>query len=186
MKLNLGCGNHHLNGYLNVDKVGRADTLCDLESLPWPWENNSVQEIVMRHVLEHLGQKSDTFLGIMQEIYRVCRDGAVITITVPHPRSDSFLDDPTHVRPITVNGMALFSKAKNLEWAERGAANTPLGLILDVDFELTDSRFNLDEPWLSKLQQGVLTTEQIFEAERHQFNVVHEIEIVLTVRKPAQ
>jgi predicted SAM-dependent methyltransferase len=103
MRLNLGCGNRKLQGWRNVDKVPDCspDELVDLEQLPWPWPDNSVDEIFLSHVLEHLGQATDVYLGIIKELYRVCRDGATITIIVPHPRHDHFLTDPTHVRAVT-------------------------------------------------------------------------------------
>ena len=51
LKLHLGCGNKMLNGYINVDKYGKPDILKDLEELPWEWESNSIDEILMIHVL---------------------------------------------------------------------------------------------------------------------------------------
>src|SRR5947208_13026944 len=97
LKLNLGCGQNHRPGYVNVDRAGSPDVKWDLEQFPWPWEDSSVGEVVMFHVLEHLGESTATYLKIIQEIYRVCQDGAAIQITVPHPRHDDFLNDPTHV-----------------------------------------------------------------------------------------
>ena len=55
LKLNLGCGNNKYDGFLNVDKFGEPDIKWDLEKFPWPWEDNSVDEIRIIHVLEHLG-----------------------------------------------------------------------------------------------------------------------------------
>ena len=62
-----------------------------LEKLPWPWADDSVQEMRFSHVLEHLGADATTYLSIIKELYRVCRDGAQIFIVVPHPRHDHFL-----------------------------------------------------------------------------------------------
>src|ERR1700674_2630743 len=71
IKLNLGCGDRQLPGYVHVDKFGKPDVLRDLEIFPWPWRNDSVEEVVMSHVLEHLGATPGVFIGIMQELYRV-------------------------------------------------------------------------------------------------------------------
>ena len=62
LKLNLGCGQHHREGYINVDKYGSPDILHDLETFPWPWRDNSVKEILLYHVLEHLGQAESSQL----------------------------------------------------------------------------------------------------------------------------
>lgn len=154
IKLNLGCGQRLLAGHVNVDKFGEPDLRHDLERFPWPWPDNSVDEVVMSHVLEHLGASSDTFIRIMQELYRVCRAGALLNITVPHPRHDTFLADPTHVRPITPLLFTLFSKKLNREWAEQGYAATPLALYHDVDFEVEDSTYVLEPEYAHHMSSG--------------------------------
>ena len=45
LKLNLGCGAKRLKGYVNVDKFGDPDLRLDLETFPYPWNDNSVAEI---------------------------------------------------------------------------------------------------------------------------------------------
>lgn len=146
-KLNLGCGNKILEDYINVDKHGEPDVTKDLEDLPWEWKDDSVEEILMIHVLEHLGQSTDTYLGIWKEIYRICKKNALIKITVPHHRHDFFVDDPTHVRAITPLGLQLFSKKKNLQWIKDGAANSPLGLQLDINFDLIRTEIKPSQDW---------------------------------------
>ena len=83
LRLNLGCGMRHLAGYVNVDKFGEPDLRHDLERFPWPWPDDSVAEIVLNHVLEHLGHDPAVFLGIIRELYRVSRADAAIRIVVP-------------------------------------------------------------------------------------------------------
>src|SRR5215467_8699044 len=95
LKLNLGCGEKRYPGYVNVDKHGTPDLVHDLETFPWPWDNDSVCEILLYHVLEHLGQQPSVFLGIMKEMYRVCQANARVFIVVPHFRHDLFFHDPT-------------------------------------------------------------------------------------------
>ena len=115
MKLNLGCGPKRMAGWVNVDKAAafRPDQVVDLEEFPWPWPDASVDEILLNHVLEHLGQAPDSFIGVMKELWRVCKPGAPVRVHVPDPRHESFLGDPTHVRPVTLDTLALFSQAFN-------------------------------------------------------------------------
>ena len=115
MKLNLGCGEKRLNGYLNVDKFGDPDLRHDLESFPWPWGDNTVDEIRLIHVLEHLGKDTEIYFSIFKEMYRVCKPDALIFIIVPHYRHQYFYDDPTHVRVVTPFGLTLFSQKANID-----------------------------------------------------------------------
>jgi hypothetical protein len=183
LKLNLGCGARQLAGYCNVDKFGTPDLRCDLEVFPWPWTDNAVSEVLLSHTLEHLGASVDVFLGIMKELYRVCADGAQVTIVVPHPRHDFYLADPTHVRPISVVTMELFSKKLNRIWQDEGASNTPLALYHDVDFELLSVRSVLDEPYKTRFVNQQITPEELMQLERTLNNMVAEIEMVLKVVK---
>lgn len=138
LKLDLGSGLHATPGYISVDKYPEAQpaVLHDLEVTPWPFEDSSVNEVVMRHILEHLGETTDGFKSIIQELYRVCCDGAVIHITVPHPFSTEFVSDPTHVRPITPELMGLFSRKNCEHFRSVGASNSPLALYWNVDMEI--------------------------------------------------
>jgi hypothetical protein len=156
----------------------------DLEQFPWPWEDNSVAEVHMSHILEHLGERTEIYLGIVKELYRICMNGAVLRIMVPHPRHDDFLGDPTHVRPIMPDGWNLFSRAKNEDWKQRGCSNSPLGFYLDVDFEVTNVTYVLDGIFSSKVQEARLTQEQISEATRQLNNTVKEIRIEVKAIKP--
>lgn len=185
MKLNLGCGLRKLEGYLNVDKFEECipDFVADLELLPWPWEENSIDEVVMRHVLEHLGERNEIYLGILRELYRVCRPGARITITVPHPNHDDYMTDPTHVRPVTVDSFQLLSKSNCRDWQENGIGNTPLGLYLDVDFEIVGTQIVLDEPWGTQHTKGTIGEQELAFAMRHHLNVIKETTSILTVVK---
>ncbi len=185
LKLNLGCGNRKMEGFINVDcvEVCRPDMVVNLETTPWPWEDDSVDEIKLIHVLEHLGQQTDVFLSIIKEMYRVCRNGARIQIVVPHPRSDSFLGDPTHVRPVIAATLNLFNKRLNREWAELGAANTPLGMIIDVDFEIESLVHTLEPEWQNKLSSGQMSEAEIRLAARQYNNVISQESIVWRVRK---
>lgn len=187
LKLNLGCGRRKREGFLNVDSQAgcQPDLVLDLEKTPWPWPDNSVDEIQLIHVLEHLGQAPAVYLGVMKELWRVCCDGARVRIMVPHPRSDDFLNDPTHVRPITEAGLEMFSQRINAIWESLGAANTPLGHYLGIDFEIESSTMDLKPRWLEKLTLGEVNEAEIRRAGEAEFNVFSQLTVVLQVIKPA-
>ena len=186
MKLNLGCGADKRAGWHNVDKLGTfsPDEVVDLEQLPWPWKDSSVDEVMLSHVLEHLGAQADVYIGIMRELWRVCRNGATITIVVPHPRHDDFISDPTHVRPVTGDGLALFSRRANEYWAANGFANTPLALHYGIDLEPISANMMLADPWASDLQAGRIDERTVAEAVQRYNNVVRQQTFVLRVNKP--
>lgn len=54
LRLHLGCGNQHIEGYINIDfrKTKATDLVCDIVKLPYP--DNSVELIETYHVIEHL------------------------------------------------------------------------------------------------------------------------------------
>jgi hypothetical protein len=184
LRLNLGCGMNHLQGYVNVDRFGAPDVRHDLETFPWPWADDSVAEILLIHVLEHLGQDPNVFLEIFQEMYRVCRGGATVRIVVPHFRHDFFAGDPTHVRALTPHTLSLFSHRLNREFIERRASNSPLGLYLGVDFELIEARFKPSNTWFRLHPEAEVDLEKLlFEGSIYN-NLIEEIQMTLQAVKP--
>lgn len=186
MKLNLGCGRHRLEGFVNVDAEAACepDQVVDLERFPWPWPDNSVEEVLLRHVLEHLGADAKVFLKIMQELYRVCAPGAVVKIQVPHPRHDDYLGDPTHVRPVTPQMLSHFDRELNETWQAQGAANTPLALYTGVDFKTTRANILVGAPYNAQLQRGEISMPEMEQLVRERNNVATQFHIDLLVRKP--
>ncbi len=186
MRLNLGCGGDKRDGWVNVDKYDAAapDQLVDLEAFPWPWDDDSVEQILLKHVLEHLGRDPDVYLNIFKELWRVCRAGAEIEIVVPHPRHDSFLNDPTHVRAVTPEGLQMFSRKENRKWQREKLANTPLGLYIDVDFDVAKVDMTPAEPWRTQFRKGKLKPAELNDAMRRFNNVILETNVVLKVVKP--
>ncbi|MCD4499739.1 class I SAM-dependent methyltransferase [Chromobacterium vaccinii] len=187
LKLNLGCGHDKRPGFINVDSQAacQPDQVVDLERFPWPWADASVDEIVMSHVLEHLGADTDTYLGIIKELYRVCAPDALVAITVPHPRSDNYLADPTHVRPITAMGLQMFNQELNRQSIQEGGSSTPLGIYLNVDWALESSDVKILEPWASRFNGGQLTEDDITLAVQNFYNVIGDCTFVMRIRKPA-
>ena len=185
MKLNLGCGSKLYDGYVNVDKfdIYNIDIKHDLEKFPYPFNDNSVEEIILSHVLEHIGQDPDIFMKILKELYRICKNQALIKIAVPHPRHDDFISDPTHVRPITVLSLSLFDKAQNEQWEKNGAANTPLALIHKVNFKIEDINYKIEKDIMVKFNKGEIDKVKLDYMVKHYNNVVKQIDIKWRVIK---
>lgn len=183
LKLNLGCGERHFEGYINVDKYGNPDVKQDLETFPWPWSDNSVSEILLIHVLEHLGKDTNTYLNIIKEMYRICEPDAKIRIIVPHHRHDFFFDDPTHVRIVTPMGLSLFSQRLNRKWVEEKAANSPLGFYLNVDFEVIETYYTPSSHWFTLHPESEVDVELLLSESIFYNNLIEQIEMVLQVVK---
>ena len=185
MKLNLGSGSKILKGYVNVDKFQyyNPDVVHDLEKFPYPFEDNSVDEILLSHVLEHIGQNPDVFNNIVKELYRICKNNSIIDIRVPHPRHDDFISDPTHVRPITILGLQLYDKNLNEKWEKMNAANTPLALIHGVNFLIKDVNYVLESYYSTLLEKKKIDHNQLQEYIKKYNNVVKEMKIKWVVLK---
>ncbi len=95
-KLNLGCGLDIKEGWINVDltKKNGADVEHDLEVFPYPFKDNSVDEIFMDNVLEHL----ENTIKVMEELHRISKPNTIITIIVPHYSGCMAFSHLTHKR----------------------------------------------------------------------------------------
>ncbi len=94
--LNVGCGNDILDGYINLDavKLDGVDVVHDLTVFPWPFADDYFEEIRMINVLEHL---PDT-VKVMEELWRISKDGASVVIRVPYWNCWQSIGDPTHLK----------------------------------------------------------------------------------------
>jgi hypothetical protein len=117
----------------------------------------------------------------MRELYRVCDNGALIHIAVPHPRHDDFISDPTHCSPITISMMHQFSR-KVCE-ATKNDANTPLAFMFGVDFEMARECYVIEKRWMDRVEKGLLSEDALRDAILTCNNVVKQIEMTLKVIK---
>lgn len=81
LKLHLGCGPRHLNGYVNIDKYHpSADRVMDASKLDY--SDNSVDEIFTSHMVEHM--RFPDFLKALQEWKRVLKENGTLIIRCPN------------------------------------------------------------------------------------------------------
>jgi len=110
LKLDLACGNNkNTDGFKGVDIVETASTdyVFDLLKFPWPFEDNSVDEVHCSHFIEHIphdihnpNDTRDGFIQFIDEVYRILKPGAKATMLAPYYTSIRAYGDPTHVRAI--------------------------------------------------------------------------------------
>ncbi len=80
IKLNLGCGDYPLEGFVNVDTLERfGDEHWDI--LNPPYNNNSVDEIYAGHVIEHIFP--DTVPRALHDWRLVLKPGGILTVVIP-------------------------------------------------------------------------------------------------------
>lgn len=98
IRLNLGCGDKILPGYVNVDVVEsrkgmKPDVLCDLHRLT-PFADSSADEILSVHVVEHFWRWE--VLDILKEWVRVLKPGGRMILECPNLESACrhFLENP--------------------------------------------------------------------------------------------
>jgi len=99
VRLNLGCGDKILPGYVNVDvaasRAGKTpDVLCDLHDLT-PFETASVDEVLAVHVVEHFWRWE--VVDVLKEWARVLKPGGRMVLECPNLLSacEEFLRNPS-------------------------------------------------------------------------------------------
>jgi SAM-dependent methyltransferase len=84
IKLDIGCGRFKKTGYYGVDMLDLpgVDYVVDLRKEKLPFGDNSVDVVYSSHFLEHL--EIENIAKVLEEIFRVCKNGALVQIRVPH------------------------------------------------------------------------------------------------------
>ena len=82
IKLDLGAGQYPQPGHVRIDRdPNSTDIIWDItQGIPLP--DGSVCELYTSHFLEHLTPTDLHY--VLQEMWRVCANGAKVTIKVPH------------------------------------------------------------------------------------------------------
>jgi predicted SAM-dependent methyltransferase len=111
VKVNLGCGRNILPGWVNLDfaPLPGVDVVANLDGCaeqPLPFADDSVDEFLLSHVLEHLVEP----LALLQELHRIAKPETRAVVRVPYGGSDDAFEDPTHVHQYFLNSFGYFSQ----------------------------------------------------------------------------
>lgn len=161
LKLDIACGDNKREGFTGVDKykTDSVDIVHDLTIYPWPFEDNSVDEIHCSHYIEHVAD----LCAFYSEVYRILKVGGKGTIIAPFGKNNRAWQDPTHCRAIVEE--SFFYLDKNFR-----AQNKLTHYLADVDFEFQVVYIGIDPYWANKHEEA-----RMF-AVKHYWNVVSDIQ----------
>jgi SAM-dependent methyltransferase len=147
--LDIGCGANKVPGAVGMDINPRtaADVIHDLDVLPYPFGNDEFDEVIGRHVIEHVQNP----MAVMQELHRITRAGGLVRLVAPHWTNPDFATDLTHRNHLNsysfrnlTEDRAVFDFYTEVRFRQREARVTVLNLWKVFGFELlinADHRF---------------------------------------------
>lgn len=170
LKVDLGCGSNPREGFKGVDvspKV-KPSYVHDLKKTPWPFKDNSVEEVHCSHFLEHLdGIERISFFN---ELYRVMKPEAKALIITPAPFTHRYMQDPTHKFPMVVQEFYNYLHAASRK--AMGLEHYPL----TCNFEWV-GRFDLDA------NANLAGRNDEYQADRCRYNINTLLDLVVTLTK---
>lgn len=92
--LDVGCGWNKTPGAIGIDSnpKSHADVIHDLGAVPYPFRDNEFDEVICRHVAEHVPD----VMAFVTELHRITKPGGLIRIVTPHYSNPDWATDPTH------------------------------------------------------------------------------------------
>lgn len=166
LKLDLACGQHKQAGFRGVDCVPLegVDEVVNLERVPWPWADASVEAVHCSHYIEH----TPDLIAFMNELGRILIPGGTATLIAPYYTSHRAWQDPTHRRAISEQTFLYFNKG----WRTAQQLDH-YPITCDFDFSYG---YALNPAWQTRSQEA-----RDF-AIRHYWNVVDDLHVTLTKR----
>jgi predicted SAM-dependent methyltransferase len=136
-KVHIGCGDDYRDAWINGDirQSVDPDLVINLET-GLPFEDDSVDEVLAKHLLEHI----DNLILLIEEIFRILKPGGIFRGEVPHFRHRWAFEDPTHVNFFATKTFEFFTDELN----HRIGTDANFTIIgLDLQRELTVGGINL-------------------------------------------
>jgi len=182
LKLDLGAGDNKKEGFIGVDivKTKSVDIVCDLLKFPWPFKDNSVDEVYSSHFFEHIpGYLRGKW---MNELYRVMKPGVYeggvgkangegprVVFIVPYYSSMRAIQDYTHQWPPLSEASFLYF---NKEWRKLNKLEH-YDVKCDFDFSYN---YIISGQWISR------SDETKFFAVSNYINAVPDLQVILVKR----
>ena len=92
--LDVGCARNKIPGAIgiDIDKNTDADLIHDLNTYPYPIEENSIDQIYAKHIIEHVEDPRK----FIRELHRLLRPGGRAFIETPHFSCRVAYSEPEH------------------------------------------------------------------------------------------
>lgn len=92
----------------------RPDVVHDLEQLPYPFADDTFDEVHAYETLEHIGQQGDfrAFFAQFSELWRILKPGGFLAATCPSYRSQWAWGDPSHRRVLTSGSLVFLNQSE--------------------------------------------------------------------------
>jgi len=163
VKLDIACGQNKREGFIGIDivKCEGVDIVHDLNVYPYPFEDNSVDEIFMSHYIEHVPD----LMKFMNELYRILKVGGTMSVIAPYYNSIRCWQDPTHLQPISEATFLYYNK----DWRKANKLDH-YPITCDFDFSLG---YMFAPEWASRSEEA----KQF--AIKHYTNVVTDLQVNL-------
>jgi len=109
LRLNLGCGQYKLKGFVNIDQFANVDPDLVADATGLPYDPDTVDEIYCGHMLEHLTW--DEGQNALKHWLSILKPGGVIRIVVPNfdVLARNYFDNPTPMEMKKLNDYFIFS-----------------------------------------------------------------------------
>lgn len=182
-KVEIGCGKTKTEGYIGVDRfpLEGVDIVADInEGLPF--EENTVDVIFACHSLEHM----DDLQQVMDEIFRICKHGAIVNILAPYYNTNTNIANFFHKINFNEDTMRFFSSEKTSvinpkEYYNAHSYNWGLGT--SDNSEISCNLTILDMEFFYFPEYNFLNDEEKRNARRSLSNVCDQICYSLVVNK---
>ncbi len=173
--VDLGCGTRKRPGCIGVDnvKLDGIDIICNIEE-GLPFDDETISGVFSNFFFEHI---SNTIF-LFKEIYRVCKNGAIVEFRVPYYQSVTQYKDPTHKAIIVPEMLRYFTDDK---WYGSDYK-------INTNFKILGVKYDYLPPFHLFASNKVfflwpITYPLLLFARRFLWNVVHSISIKLQVIK---
>ncbi|WP_407306649.1 class I SAM-dependent methyltransferase [Desulfosporosinus sp. SB140] len=186
IKVEIGCGKTKTDGYIGIDRfpLQGVDIVADVDK-GLPFDNDSVDVIYASHSLEHM----ENLQNVMEEIYRVCKNKAIVQILAPY--SNTSLDQANYYHKIVFNEDTLrlctSYPTSLVDFEEYYCPHSPIWGLADSDNSGVEMQLEpLKIEFFYYKEYRHLTQEQKRHARKALHNVCDQLFYVLVVNKSNQ